>query len=263
MTVRPAQPGPWVRRFHPKPDCAVRLVCLPHAGGSASFFHPFSKVMPPSVEVLAIQYPGRQDRHGEPNIGDLPQLADRVAAELRPYADRPMALFGHSMGALVAFEAALRIERAGLPSPARLFVSGRRAPSVYRNEAARLLDDDGLIAELRLLSGAEAPFLTVPEVMEMSLPAIRSDYLAVEAYRHTPGAAVECPVTVLTGSQDPRVDVEEARAWSEHTAGPTELCVFPGGHFFLVARAAEVTALVSARLAEAAAPAPVSPERVG
>lgn len=103
--------GLWIRRFHPRPDGDVRLVCLPHAGGSASFFFPVSQAMPPSVDVLCVQYPGRQDRRAEPVIDSIPDLADQVFAALLPWADRPLAFFGHSMGATLAFEVARRLER--------------------------------------------------------------------------------------------------------------------------------------------------------
>src|SRR5262249_29653456 len=99
----------WVRRFHPAPSAGSRLVCLPHAGGSASYFLPISRGLSPQVEVLAVQYPGRQDRRAEPCIEDVGGLADQITASLQPWIDRPVALFGHSMGAILGFEVALRL----------------------------------------------------------------------------------------------------------------------------------------------------------
>src|SRR3712207_5548265 len=142
MAVATAQFEKWVSVFHPAPGDAVRLVCLPHAGGSASFFFPVSKLLTPAVEVLAIQYPGRQTRRHEPGIDSIPVLADEIFAALRHLDDRPLALFGHSMGAVLAYEIALRMRRANLPSPVRLFASGRRAPSRYRDEQVHVGTDD-------------------------------------------------------------------------------------------------------------------------
>ncbi|SCG46207.1 thioesterase II family protein [Micromonospora halophytica] len=241
----------WVRRFHPAPDCAARLVCLAHAGGSASFFHPVSKALAPEVEVLAVQYPGRQDRRHEPAVDNIADLADHIFDALRDLDDRPLALFGHSMGAVLGYEVALRRQHAGLPSPAHLFVSGRRAPSRYRDERVHHLSDDRIVSELRALSGTQPAMLADPEVLEMILPAIRSDYHAIETYRHDPDRRLDCPVTVFTGASDPRVSIDEARAWEEHTTGPTDLKVLPGGHFFLVDRSAEVIATVRQHLMDA------------
>ncbi|MFI9639182.1 thioesterase II family protein [Micromonospora sp. NPDC051925] len=238
----------WVRRFHPAPDCAARLVCLPHAGGSASFFHPVSRALAPAVEVLAMQYPGRQDRRHEAAVDNVPDLADQILDALRHLDDRPLALFGHSMGAVLGYEVALRMRDAGLPPPAHLFVSGRRAPSRYRPDGVHHLPDAQLVAELQTLSGTEPTILADPEVLEMILPAVRSDYRAVETYRHDPDRRLDCPVTVLVGDSDPRVSVDEARAWDEHTTGPIELRVLPGGHFFLVDRSVDVIAILRQEL---------------
>ncbi|WP_305783687.1 thioesterase II family protein [Symbioplanes lichenis] len=238
----------WVRTFHPAPGATVRLVCLPHAGGSASFFFPLARAFGADVEVMAVQYPGRQDRRHEPAIDSVGAYADEIFAVLRHLDDRPLALFGHSMGAVLGYEVALRLARAGLPAPARLFVSGRRAPSRHRDESVHRSPDAQIVAELRRLGGPHQGMLADPEVLALVLPAIRSDYRAIEQYRHDPAERLDCPVTVLVGDDDPRVTVDEARAWAQHTTGPAELKVFPGGHFYLVERAAAVIDLLARRL---------------
>ncbi|MFI9201285.1 thioesterase II family protein [Streptomyces sp. NPDC053048] len=225
--------GLWIRRFHPRPDSEVRLVCLPHAGGAASYFFPVSKAMPAFADVLCVQYPGRQDRRTEPLIDNIPDLADRVFAALLPWADKPLAFLGHSMGASVAFEVARRFEREKGVVAAGLFASGRRAPSAHRDERMHLLDDRGLVAEVDSLSGTVSGLLDDEEVLRMVLPAIRSDYRAAETYVYEPGESLRCPVLALIGDNDPKVTEEEARAWARHTEGSFELKVFPGGHFFL------------------------------
>jgi surfactin synthase thioesterase subunit len=248
VTSSPAHFQKWVRNFHPAPDGTVRLVCLPHAGGSASFYFPMARAFGPETEVMAVQYPGRQDRRGEPGIDSVTAYADEIFAVLRHLDDRPLVLFGHSMGAVLAYEVAVRMARAGLPSPMRLIVSGRRAPSRYRDENLHQHSDEQIVAELRALGGPHQGLLTDPEMLPLILPAIRGDYRAIELYRHDPVARLDCPVTVLIGDDDPRVSVEEARAWAGHTTGPTELEVFHGGHFYLVEHSREVIDHVARRL---------------
>lgn len=234
----------WIRRFHPAPGAGARLVCFPHAGGSASFYFPVSRALSPGLDVLAVQYPGRQDRRTEPCVDDLRRLADLAAEELLPWADRPLALFGHSLGATLAFEVALRLEAAGT-TPLGLFASGRRAPSRAREERVHLHDDEGLIANLKRMSGTDAQVFADDEILRMILPAVRSDYRAAETYRYRPGPALHCPVLALTGDDDPEVTLDEARAWAGHTAGRFALRVFSGGHFYLTRHAAEVTGLLA------------------
>ncbi|MCC3766869.1 thioesterase II family protein [Streptomyces sp. UNOC14_S4] len=236
----------WVRRFHPSPESSVRLVCLPHAGGSASFYFPMSQALSPAVDVLCLQYPGRQERRQEPGIENIPDYADAIAAELKPWLDVPTAFFGHSMGAILAYEVALRLEREGA-GPVALFASGRRAPSRYREENVHRRDDDGIVREMQLLSGTDARVLGDEEILRMVLPAIRSDYTAIETYRSEPGAAVRAPITVFTGDRDPRTSLEEAEAWRAHTEGEFDIQVFPGGHFFLANHSAKIIEIVSAK----------------
>lgn len=242
--------GLWIRRYHPRPDATVRLVCLPHAGGSASFYFPVSRSMPDFTDVLCVQYPGRQDRRSEPLIDNIPELADRVFAALLPWADRPLALFGHSMGASLAFEVARRFEREKGIVVAALFASGRRAPSAHRHETVHLRDDDGIIAEVKSLSGTDTQLLGDEEVLRMILPSLRADYRAAETYAYESGEPLRCPVVAMVGDDDPKATVEEAAAWERHTQGPFCLRVFPGGHFYLVQHQAEVNKAMADLLRE-------------
>jgi pyochelin biosynthesis protein PchC len=237
----------WVRRFQRRTQPVGRVVCCAHAGGSASAFRPLSLRVSPSVELLAIQYPGRQDRLGEPAIDDLVELAGLVTEELEPWLDRPVVLFGHSMGALVAFEVARRLERRGVV-PAALFVSGRRAPSIHRESAVYLMDDEGLLREIKELAGTDDQVFAEDELVRMVLPAIRSDYRAVETYRYLPGPDVSCPLTALLGDTDPRVSVPEAQEWVRHTSAEFRLRVFPGGHFYLNDHEPELAEMINASL---------------
>jgi surfactin synthase thioesterase subunit len=233
MTTTSTEESLWVRCFHPAPERPVQLVCFPHAGGSASFYFPVSAQLAPHAEVHAVQYPGRQDRRHETSPGDLHVLADQVYAALRgSLQDRPTVFFGHSMGATLAFEVTRRHEADG-GEIAHLFASGRRAPSRVRDEHVHELTDEGVVEELKLLAGTDTALLGDDEILRMILPAIRSDYRAIETYRCAAGATVRAPLTVLTGDSDPKTSPDEARSWRDHTTGPFDLQVRPGGHFFL------------------------------
>lgn len=222
----------WLRCFRPDPDAGARLLCFPHAGGSASGYYSLSAEVAGTAETLVVQYPGRQDRLAEPFAERFGEVVDALLAELPMGGGGPLVLFGHSMGALLAFETARRLAADGRP-PVALLVSGSEAPSLPR--AARPSDapDDELIREMRLLSGTDEQLLADPEILGLTLPPLRADYAMLSARTYVPGPRLPCPVVALTGDSDPRVSVEGARAWERETAGPFELRVLTGGHFFL------------------------------
>ncbi len=238
----------WIRRFHPADGSKVRIVCFPHAGGSASFFYPMSAALSPAADVLAVQYPGRQDRRQEPLVDDVVQLAEEICAVLRPWTDRPLVLFGHSMGASVAFEVARRLEHRFGAGPAWLLASGRTSPTRPREDAVHLLSDREVIAEVQRMSGTDSSLLQDDELVQLVLPALRNDYKAAETYRYTPGPPLSSPITALIGKDDDKVTAEQAGAWTEVTTGPFELRLFEGGHFYLSDRQDEVLDVVTRAL---------------
>jgi len=245
VTTMNRDTGLWLRRFHPADNAPSVVVLFPHAGASASYFFPMARELAPAADVLSVQYPGRQDRRKEPVVDNIDALADAVRDELGPWLDRPLTLFGHSMGATLAFEVARRLEQAGT-GPAALVVSGRRAPSRHRKETVHLLDDKGLVAELKKLNGTESALFADEELLRMVLPAIRADYKAAETYEYRPGPALRAPIHALVGDDDPESSVEEAGAWQGNTSGAFSLRTFPGGHFYLVPHGAAVTEIVGA-----------------
>lgn len=241
--------GEWFRRFGTADAEARRLYCFPHAGGSASAYIPLSRALSPSVEVLSVQYPGRQDRRLEPGIEDIGVLADLIAELVRRESGgRPYAFFGHSMGAIVAYETARRLERKPVSGPVHLFVSGRSAPSTGLRHSDRLLGDAQLRAEIRRLGGTGSRVLDDPELMEMVMPALRADYRALAGYAWEAGGPLHCPLTVLVGDADPVVTIEEATAWGDLSTASTAVRVFTGGHFYLDDRTEDVAEAITGRL---------------
>ncbi|MER5197932.1 thioesterase II family protein [Streptomyces sp. NPDC002755] len=239
------QTASWIRRLDAPAGAAApdpQLVCFPHAGGSAGFYRPLAAELAGHAEVLGVQYPGRQDRYAEPVVTDVHQLADRVAEVLgQGEAGRPRALFGHSLGAVVAYEVAARL---GDAAPVALIVSGRPAPSRIRRSSAYLLPEDALVEQVRSLGGTESELLDHPELRSLLLPLIRGDYRASETYRFGGGPPLGCPVVAVTGDDDPLTPVADARVWAEHTTGPFRLQVLSGGHFFLTEHWAELARTV-------------------
>ncbi|MER5995528.1 alpha/beta fold hydrolase [Streptomyces viridosporus] len=232
----------WVRRLHPSPDSDVTVVCFPHAGGSASYFHPLSARLTPRAEVLALQYPGRQDRRFEPALTSIDELVEGITEALREHVDRPLVFFGHSMGGTLAFETARRMEPELDGRLLGLVVSGRRSPGSVRRTTVHLRDDAGLIAEIRELQGTASTLLDDEDVVRMILPSLRADYTAVERYVYRPGPALSCPLYVYTGDADPQVNEEEAAGWAEHTRADFRIRTFSGGHFYLAEQSEQVIA---------------------
>jgi pyochelin biosynthetic protein PchC len=237
----------WMRNFHPSKPGVPRLLCLPHAGGSASFYFPVSAALAPEVDVLAVQYPGRQDRRLDPPVESIEALADELFRVIDPQDDTPLALFGHSMGSVVGFELARRLEAVGRP-PAVFFASGRRGPSRVRTEFVHRRDDAGLIEEMRKLNGTDLALLNDREMLDLIMPALRADYKLVETYQRGSGPQLSCPVVAMTGDADPRVTIDEARSWAEETSGAFELLVHPGGHFYLASQHRAVNRQIRDRL---------------
>ncbi|MFK4068705.1 thioesterase II family protein [Streptomyces sp. NPDC029674] len=245
--------GDWIRCFHPAPDAGTRLLFFPHAGGSASAYHPLSAAASGVVDPHVVQYPGRQERFGEPFAERAEDVVDAVLAALPRWDDGvPTALFGHSMGALLAFETARRMTAAGHP-PAALFVSGRRAPSLPPRPATvrpvAEMSDAELVEEMRNLSGTANELLASPELLPIILPPVRADYRLLDNHVHRDGPPLDCPVVALTGDADPRVPVESVRVWENETRGDFSCHVLSGGHFFLDRHHAYVTDVIASTLA--------------
>ncbi|MFF2555374.1 thioesterase II family protein [Nocardia sp. NPDC058058] len=240
----------WTRRMRRADPGRPALVCFPPGGGAAGGYRALANHIGPGIGVYAVQYPGRRDRLRDSLIPCLIELADAVTAALEPLLGGELALFGHSMGATVAFETARRLEARGQKLTA-LFVSGRTAPSEPVSDRLADTGDAALIAEMERLANdpaSVAVLRTDPALAAAVLPAVRNDYLAIEKYHYTPAEPLQCPVIALTGELDPVVTPAQVERWSAHTTGAFELLTFPGSHFYLDAQPAVIAQVINSRI---------------
>lgn len=240
----------WFRKYSTTPTPRRRLVVLPHAGGTASFFHAWGRAFDGDTEVLVAKYPGRQERIAEPCVDSMDVLADQVTAALLPFADVPMTLFGHSMGASLAYEVALRLEERHAVTPAGLHVSSRKAPHRLTPRDLHEKGDAALIAELRRLGGTDTALLDDPDIRELVLPAVRADFTIVGTYGPRAAIPVGCPVHAWIGDADPSTPAREMEAWGDVAPRGFQLRVLPGGHFYLVEQHDVLVREVSGQLVE-------------
>ena len=224
----------WVICPKPNPLAVLRLFCFPYAGGSSFIFRTWSDSLPQSVEVCAIELPGRGKQMKLPPFNKIEPLVDEIASVIHPYLDKPFAFFGHSMGGLVSFQLARLLRKKYGIYPVNLFISGRRAPQIPdADPPIHKLPEPAFIEELRHLNGTPREVLENAELMQLFLPILRADFAVLETYIYTSEPPLECPITVFGGLQDLEVSCDKLEAWQEQTKADFNLHMFPGDHFFL------------------------------
>jgi medium-chain acyl-[acyl-carrier-protein] hydrolase len=239
---------PWVETRASGAE-SVRLFTFPFAGGSAQIYRGWDCDLPASIGLYAVQLPGRGSRVAEPAFTSMEALMPVLAKALARYLDRPFAFFGHSLGAIIAYEAARQLRSQRGESAVHLFVSARRAPSMRsRREPTHLLDDEAFIARLRELNGTPVEVLREPELMALLLPMLRADFHLSESYVSLPGPRLACPLTVLGGRFDPEANEDELQGWQTVCDQTFELLLFPGDHYYLRPLRRELLLEVAQRL---------------
>ena len=258
MAAAPAR-DPWIMRPRPNPRAALRLFCLPHAGGGASTFRGWADQLPADVEVCPVQLPGRENRIAEAPYDRVGPLVEALAGALAGWSEIPFAVFGHSNGALIGFELARHLRRTGAPGPVHLFASGRRAPDVaQRGRDIHALPEADLLEDLRELGGLPAAILENAEIRALILPLLRADMALTENYQFAEEAPLDIPITGYGGLADPKVSREELEAWGRHTAAGFRARFFPGDHFYLLSGRDQVLAKLSQDLSAIVRGAPLA-----
>jgi surfactin synthase thioesterase subunit len=251
--------GPWVVDDGRAEDSGSpsRLFCFAHAGGGPSFYRPWGAFLRPEIAVRRVLLPGRELRLEEPPFRHIADLVDSLCAALEPQLDRPYALFGHSMGAVIAYEVARRVSGAGTAGPRCLIVSGRKAPGLPANRPPlSALSDDEFVSAVARLGGIPPEVLNEPSLISMLLPALRADYELAETYEPLPGGRLDCPVVAYLGTSDPEVEYTQMLDWREVTTGDFTMRVFRGGHFYLKGARPDVVHAVREDLIKFAVPRP-------
>ncbi|MFE9700315.1 thioesterase II family protein [Streptomyces sp. NPDC006270] len=257
MTTAPSEFDRWVLRRAPRSAPALRLICVPFAGAGPAAFQGWSGLLPESVEPWLLRLPGRESRFREEPRTEVPLVVKEAAAVLGPALDgRPYALFGHSLGALIAFELARELRRSYGAEPAHLSVSARSAPHLpLRHAVVHQLPDDLFLDALDVRFNAIPPAIRdEPQMRALYLPVLRADVTLLETYAYTEEAPLDCPITAYGGMEDPEFRGTELAEWSRHTASSHRLRMFPGGHFFLNEQRAELVSDVTEDLCRAMVP---------
>jgi len=226
--------NPWLVIPAPRPAAKLRLICFHYAGGGAHAYRNWDKNLPPNIEVAAVQFPGRGVRLTEEPLTSVDVLLPALMEGLIPALSKPFAFFGHSMGALIAFEVTRSLRSLQRSLPVHLFVSGRGGPR-ERDWEVKLskLPEEELVAELKRYGGAPNEILENTELMRLMLPTIRADFRVCETYNYLPGEPLDCPISACGGLEDFEVKQERLETWRDETLAAFKLRMFPGGHFYL------------------------------
>lgn len=227
-------PSAWLPYSRVDGSAGIRLFCFPSAGAGASIYNTWTRDFPGAIQVCPVQLPGRETRFREPRYRRLEPLIEALSAALVPYLDRPFALFGHSMGALLGYALAVHLDRIGGPAARHLFVAARGAPHLPpRGEARADLSDAELARSLRDLHGVSEQVLDDAGFMRMLLPIFRDDFAVCETYVDGDAPQVSSPIAAFGGLDDTGVSPADLEAWRERTSGTFALHMLPGDHFFL------------------------------
>lgn len=237
----------WLAARRPNAHARSRLFCFPFAGAGASLFREWPQFLPADVDVCPVQPPGRENRLREASFTRMGPLVSAATAALQPWLDRPYALFGHSLGALVAFEVARKVMTLNLPAPGLLVVSGCEAPQ-SRQPPTRFihrLPDAEFRDELRRMGGTSPQVLDNAELMQIFEPILRADFAVLETYTYRPSPGLHCPILAIGGLNDTVAPLDGHPGWRAETTGAFRLRALPGDHFFVQSAPACLTDVLS------------------
>ena len=243
--------NPWFPKRNSGEAAQLKLFCFPYAGGTSQIYRGWEEYLPPAVELIPVELPGRLQRLREPAFVSMPDLVESLTKIMTPLVDKPFAFFGHSMGAIIAFELAKKMRSLFNRQPELLCVSGRRAPQIPSNKPTTYnLPKDEFIAELRRIDGTPREVLDHAELMELVFPLLRADFQLIETYEYNEGAPLSCPIVAYAGQSDEEANGELMSVWQSQTTSDFALHVLPGDHFFLRTSRSRLLGLLSRQLRE-------------
>ena len=212
-------------------------------------YRSWSRQIHPDIQVVPAVLPGREFRLREPAYTRLEPLLEALTIEIFPYLDRPFALFGHSMGAIISFELARRLRSERSVEPDHLFLSGRRAPQLpEKDPEIHDLPEAEFLAEVERLDGTPKEVLEHAELMEILSPMLRADFSICHAYDFVPGAPLTCPITALGGTKDETATQAKIEGWCEQTTGRCRIRMLEGDHFFINQQHAAILQIIAKSL---------------
>ena len=240
----------WLSFADPAPRRGTNVFCFPFAGGGASFYRPWTRLAPPTITLVPVQPPGREERLFEKSFESMPEIVSAAADALVPFLRAPYALFGHSMGGMIAYELIQELRRRGAQLPMHLFVSGAPAPHVAAQiPAIYHLEEPELVGEIRRrYQGLPDEVLQSRELLDLLLPRLRADLSVTGTYVYRDSPPLSCPITAFGGESDETVRPDMIEAWREHTVSAFRAEIFPGGHFFLTESASRILSIVGEAL---------------
>jgi len=229
----------------------LRLYCFAYAGGNANIYAGWQHQIDADIEICAVQLPGRGARFGEPALSSMPVVVKAIAEAIVGQQKQPFAFFGHSLGALLAFEVARYLRGHYLPQPVHLFVSGCAAPQDRsRSRHLHALPDDELLQELKEYNGTPPEIIANRALMDLILPTLRADFMLAEVYTYRAAPRLAMPITVFSGRADPHISETQAQSWAKETSASCDVTFFDGDHFFINHERQAILESVSRELAE-------------
>lgn len=245
-----AERARWLKRYGHGVPVVARVFCFHHAGGTAAMYRGWASLLPPTIEVVAVQLPGRADRLRERPFTEMASLVAVLADVVDPLLDVPFVSYGHSMGAKLCWALSHRLRDRGQPTPAGLYLAGAAAPGWPEGRTDWNVPDEDLVEYVRALGGTQPEVFAYPELVAALLPTLRADLTLVDTFQFQPTTPLDVPIRAFAGAADVEGSPERMRGWARQTNGPFTLESLPGGHFFDAAEQRRVTRVIADDFAE-------------
>jgi medium-chain acyl-[acyl-carrier-protein] hydrolase len=234
MPLSTLKHNPWINQVRENSSAKIRLFCFPYSGATASIFYPWAEILPLSIDVCPVQYPGHGNRMGEPLNFRIDALVEQAVQAFTGSFDKPYITFGHSLGALFSFQFVRALRAQDYPLPKIMFVSGHGAPDLPDpHPPIHQLPDKEFIQTLKNLNGMSSEFFENLELMEMLVPVLRADFEICDFYQYRDENSFNFPISAYGGLMDPFVQRNHLEAWHRHTRSEFMVRMFPGDHFYI------------------------------